>query len=94
MSGIAIVGFGPGTVVEEPVGVLCSGCHQPVASGQRGYLLSGEGSSMEAWHRACSLERRSPAPMAAPAAPAAWEAVLTGHSAIERALVGTTGVRT
>jgi len=56
VSGIAVVGFGPGTIIEEPVGRLCSGCRQPVGPGQRGYMLRG-GLFEEAWHRSCTRDR-------------------------------------
>lgn len=67
MSAIAIIGFGPGTIIEEPIGVLCSGCRQPVGIGQRGYLLRSQGLTEEAWHRGCT---RDP------------ETALTGHSTL------------
>ncbi len=57
MSAIAVVGFGPGTIIEEPIGVLCSGCRQPVGLGQRGYLLRSQGVMDEAWHRSCARDR-------------------------------------
>jgi hypothetical protein len=92
VSGIAIVGFGPGTVIEEPVGAMCPGCGQPVGSGQRGYLLKGHGPTEEAWHRSCSGDRIARQPEIAWAAPRQdQEATLTGHSAVGagRTLLGT-----
>jgi hypothetical protein len=83
VSGIAIVGFGPGTVIEEPVGAVCPGCGQPVGSGQRGYLLRGQGLTDEAWHRSCSRDRIARQPGIAWAEPQPDQgATLTGHSAV------------
>ena len=81
MSGIAIVGFGPGTVTEEPIGVLCTGCGQPVGPGQRGYLLRSQGLIDEAWHRSCSRDPGArTADFAWPQQQPDQEAALTGHS--------------
>jgi len=81
VSGIAIVGFGPGTVTEEPIGALCTGCRQPVRPGQRGYLLRSQGLTEEAWHRSCSRDPSArTADLAWPEPQPDHEAAITGHS--------------